>query len=322
MAPLFLAPRSVLDSSLDAKSFRATVAAALREMNDVSYARAVPCRSTEMGLTHLNDCPFPAYVQGKPPQEEAFAYSPALRSLAMSPSILAGVQELMSGRVPVLWATKLCTRHPLDVHMWHTDASAGDQLPAFHPGHVGCYRDSVTVLLSAENMSPESSLYVIEGSESIPRDAAAAVPSAVAGCVRAGLPKRYCASLHQTVDAGHFWSCLRKNAHEDDVQKACRLRVADFFGRQTDDLLAFVRQHDPSARVRKLAQREFEFSAFRSPFTRGDCDAACCAGGARPRQPGHAHRTQLDRRLLVVRLPAQAAHPVAPQRAAHGRRRG
>jgi len=186
-APLFLAPRSVLHSSLDAGSFSATVAAAVQEVKHLSYAPAVPCRSTEMGHTHFNDCPLPAYdVQGGLPQEQSFARSAAVRSLAMSPSILAGVQELMPGRAPVLWATKLVTRHPLDVHLWHMDASAGDELPAFHPDHEGCYRDSVTVLLSVENMSPETSLFVVEGSEGHGEERVVGAP----GQVRDLVPKR------------------------------------------------------------------------------------------------------------------------------------
>jgi quercetin dioxygenase-like cupin family protein len=256
-----------------------------------------------MGQAHLNDCPLPAYVQGGLPQEEAFAHSAAVRSLAMSPSILAGVQELMPGRVPVLWATKLVTRHPLDIHLWHMDQSSGDELPAFHPDHVGCYRDSVTVLLSVENMSPESSLYVVEGSESIPRDDAPAVPSAVAGCARAGLPKQYCASLHQTIDFGTFWSCRQKGAHEADLKQACEQRVADLLGRQTDELLACVRRYDPSARVRKLEQRDFEFSAFRSPTLHSTAHL-----GNRTRV---ALQFQYVARGCPVRLPTTHAFPRA-----------
>jgi hypothetical protein len=189
-----------------------------------------------MGRTCLNDCPLPAYTHDGVPQEESFAHSAALRSLAMSPAILAGVRELRPGRVPVLWATKLVTRNPLDVHLWHQDASAGDELPPFHPDHVNCYRDSVTVLLSGENMSPESGLFVVEGSESIPRNATAAAPSPISSCAEAGLPRKYCASLHQTVDSGTFWPCRQKNAHKANLRQTCQLRVADLFGRQTEEV--------------------------------------------------------------------------------------
>jgi hypothetical protein len=202
----------------------------------------------------------------------------------------------------VLWSSKLCTRHLQDVFLWHKDTSAGDQLPSFHPGHVNCYRDSVTVLLSAENMSPESSLYVVEGSESIPRDATVAMPWAEAGCAGAGLPKRYCASLRHTVDSGHFWSCSRENAHEIDLRQACKLRVADLLGRQTDEMLAFVRKYDLSARVRKLEQRDFEFSAFRSGTLHSSANL-----GNRTRV---ALQFQYVARGCAVRLPVTHAGPL------------
>jgi hypothetical protein len=150
--------------------------------------------------------------------------------------------------------------------LWHTDDAAGDQLPAFHPDRVGCHRDSVTVLLSAESTFPETSLYFLEGSESIERDAVAVMPSAGAGCTRAGLPRKYCSSLRRTVDSGHRWSCLRKNVHQTDLPQDCELRVDDLLGRQTEELLAFTRRFDPSAGVQKLELRELEFFASRSPM--------------------------------------------------------
>ena len=248
--PTFLGPRSVLHDGLTEAQFVASWQKALEDLRTANplLTGQLPCVTTAMGPTEVNNCTFRAY----PPRrrtyvKSAWTFVPSLLDLALNPRVLAAVQEITGEPRPLLWGVNVLQRDPGDMHLWHLDVEMGE-----------CWDRSATVWVGLSGVDAGSSLYVINSTWT--REQRFVVPAALVRRCTGSKRRAYCRFLHRRRDLGTHIPCKKLKAA--DVGVGCAQANEDLRGRQTHQLLDVLRSVDPAAAVVHLAQRDAEFVAF------------------------------------------------------------